>query len=574
MQQDFSNPIRRKRRFLPEDFKMTYWASLQPFYDQLLQRNLNTVADVRQWFIDRSELEGAIAEDAGWRYINMTCDTASEAYRKHYETYIKDILPNTIAYAQQLNTKVVACPHTASLEPETGFALLLRCLRNSISLYRAENVPLITQLKLREREYAAITGAMTVTMEGDEMTLQQAARYFEGQNRKLREQAFLRIYSCRRQAEQTLNELYTDLVQARDQIARNADFPNFRDYTFVTHKRFDYTPQDCFDFHQGVEETVIPCLTEMAQEKKQLLGVEVLRPWDHDVDPGHQLPLQPFSDAEDLLQKTITVFDRLDVSLGNCLRTMQARGHFDLDSRKDKAPGGYNFPLRESGAPFIFMNQARRFKDMTTLLHEGGHALHAMLMHDVLLNDFKEITSEMAELASMSMELITMDHWDVFFDDPVACNRAKKKQLEDVIRKLAWIAAIDQFQHWVYENPYHSPSQRNDVWYGIMSRFSDQVTEWGEDNYIRFFVWQQQLHLFEVPFYYIEYGIAQLGAIALWRNYQQNPKQVLQDYLKALKLGYTHSLPEMYKAAGIKLDFSRDYIRELVHFAYEQWKAL
>ena len=574
MKQDFNKPIPKKRQFLPVDFQLTQWESLQPFYDQLLHRALTDLAALRGWLLDRSELEGAIAEDAGWRYINMTRDTTHEEYRQRYETYVKDILPQIMPLAHQLDEKTVQCPYAQELGQEVGFDLLLRCLENNIRLYRPENVPILTQLKLREQEYGKIVGAMTVEVAGKELTLQQAAIYLEEQDRALREEVYQKIHSRRWQDKDTLNDLYTALIKDRHQVAIKAGFDNFRDYTFAALKRFDYTPQHCFAFHQGVEEVVVPFLNELAQERQAMLGVALLKPWDHAVDPTGKPPLKPFSDGADLLHKTITAFDRLDPFLGDCLRTMEARGRFDLESRKGKAPGGYNFPLEESGVPFIFMNAAATFKDMITMLHEGGHAVHSFLMHDLPLNDFKHITAEMAELASMSMELLTMDQWDLFFDNEDELKRAKKQQLEQVMGRLAWIATIDKFQHWIYENPHHTLARRKIAWHDVLSSFAEHVTDWSGQEAFQDFMWQKQLHLFEVPFYYIEYGIAQLGAIAVWRKYQQNPKQGLQSYLNALKLGYTCSLPHMYETAGIAFDLRRSYIQELVTFVRDQWQAM
>ena len=574
MKQNLSTPIPKKRQFLPIDFQLTPWENLKPFYDQLLNRRLTTLADLRGWLLDRSELEGAIADDASWRYINMTCDTTHEGYRRQYEEYVKDILPQIMPLAHLLDEKAVQCRHTQALKQEAGFDLLLRCIENNISLYRAENIPILTQLQVREQEYSKVAGAMTVTLAGQELTLQQASIHLEAPERSLRAEVYQKIQQRRLQDQATLDDLYTTLIKDRHQVALNAGFENFRDYCFAALKRFDYTPQHCFAFHQAVEGAVVPLLNELARERKAMLGVAMLKPWDHAVDPMGKPPLQPFSDEADLLHKTIATFDRLDTSLGDCLRTMEAMGRFDLASRKGKAPGGYNCSLEESGVPFIFMNASAKFFDMITMLHEGGHAIHSFLMHDLPINSFKQITSEMAELASMSIELLTMDHWDIFFEKADDLARAKQQHLEQIISTLAWIATIDKFQHWVYEHPYHTLEERRVAWHDILSSFSEHVTDWSGQEPFRDYMWQKQLHFFDAPFYSIEYGIAQLGAIAVWRNYQQNPAQGLQKYLNALQLGYTRSLPDMYATAGIAFDFRSSYIQELVTFVRDQWRAI
>ncbi len=559
-------PKRKAHQFLPQIFAVTQWKDIQPFYEQLLARELASLETLRQWFLDRSELEGSLSEEAGWRYINMTRDTSHQGHRTKYEYYVQEILPQAILLTHQLNEKATRCPYTQTLRQEVGFDILLRCMANSLQIYRPENVPLLTKVMLKAREYGQAVGAMTVELEGQELTLQQATVHLEEQDSALRKEVYEQISQRRLQDKDTLNSLYTALIKDRHQIAANAGFENFRDYSFVAMNRFDYTPQDCFAFHEAIEKEVVPLLNTLAQERKDLLGVSVLKPWDTLVDPGNQPPLRPFSHADDLLQKTITSFDRLDPFLGDCLRTMQVMGHFDLASRKGKAPGGYNYPLDETGVPFIFMNATATLKDMVTLLHEGGHAVHSFLVKDLVMNDFKHFTSEVAELASMSMELLTMEHWDVFFDHEEDQKRAKKQHLEKIISTLAWVATIDKFQHWVYAHPEHTLTQRQVAWNKIFDQFSDDVTDWSGQEHYKDFLWQKQLHIFEVPFYYIEYGIAQLGAVAVWKRYQENPVQGLQDYLDALKLGYTRTVPQVYQKAGISFEFSRTYIRELMQF--------
>ena len=312
----------------------------------------------------------------------------------------------------------------------------------------------------------------------------------------------------------------------------------------------------------------------LALERKEALNVRALRPWDKAVDPTGKAPLKPFSDSQELTEKTITCFNRLDPYLGSCLATMRQMGHLDLDSRKGKAPGGYNYPLAEIGVPFIFMNATSTLRDLVTILHEGGHAVHSFLVRDLELNDFKNPPSEVAELASMSMELLTMDYWDIFFTDEDELKRAKKQHLEQIIETLPWVATIDKFQHWIYEHPAHSEHERNVAWIEIFNRFSDHVTDWSALEESKAFLWQKQLHLYEVPFYYIEYAIAQLGAIAIWKNYKENHKNGLNGYINALKLGYLKSIPEVYEAAGVEFNFSKAYIHELIQFVKSEMDQL
>jgi oligoendopeptidase F len=354
----------------------------------------------------------------------------------------------------------------------------------------------------------------------------------------------------------------------------NAGFTNYRDYKFAEMGRFDYTPADCFQFHQSVAEHVVPLVNEIYAAHGKKLGISPLRPWDTEAEPAGIEPLRPFKDGKELLDKTIACFNKLDPFFGDCLAKMNELKHLDLDSRKGKAPGGYNMPLSESGAPFIFMNAAGQMSDVTTMVHEGGHAVHSFLSHPLELSAFKEYPTEMAEVASMAMELFSMDHWEVFFDNEADLKRAKRHQLERVITIFPWIATIDSFQHWIYEHPNHTEAERTAEWANILKKYSSSSIDFsGLDNY-REISWQRQLHLFEVPFYYIEYGIAQLGAIGMWKQYKENPRAAIDNYTLALSKGGTQTLPELYKTAGLSFDFSPVKIKELMDLVRNELQKL
>ncbi|MFA0963002.1 M3 family oligoendopeptidase [Roseivirga sp. BDSF3-8] len=557
---------RKDRRFLPNDFEITTWQALKPYYDKLLERNPDSKEALREWFRDRSELEAVVSEDLGWRYIRMTCDTTDEEATKAYQYFVTEIDPNIAPLAHEMNRKVLENPHLEELKKEEGYDVMVRGIEKEFTLFREENIPLNTEIQTNSQKFAAITGAMSVTINGQEYTLQQANDFLYSLDREVRENAYRKVQDRRLQDREKLDALFDTLVKLRDQVAKNADKANYRDYMFESLGRFDYTPQDCFQFHESVLAEAVPVKDQMEQQRKEQLGVDELRPWDKQVNAEGKESLKPFKGGADLLDRTITCFSRLDPYLGSCLETMKEMGHLDLESRKGKAPGGYNYPLLETGVPFIFMNATSTLRDLVTMLHEGGHAVHSFLTKNLEIKDFKDAPSEIAELASMSMELLSMDHWDVFFDNEEDLKRAKKEHLEQIIDVLPWVACIDKFQHWIYENPGHTDKERADMWLQIYEDFSDDVTDWSDLELNRRFAWQKQLHLFEVPFYYIEYGFAQLGAIAVWKNYRENPEKGLQGYLNALKLGYTQSIPEVYEAAGIKFDFRREYIRELMQF--------
>ena len=395
---------------------------------------------------------------------------------------------------------------------------------------------------------------MTVEVNGKEYTLQQASKFLHKHDRNLREEVWRKMQERRKQDKDALNDLYSKLIEKRDQVAKNAGFENYRDYKFVEMGRFDYSKEDCFKFHEAVKLHVLPLVEKINQKKKEKLGLEVLRPWDTEAEPENVQPLHPFNTGKELIEKSEKCFEELNPFFAECLKKMNELGHLDLESRKGKAPGGYNCPLAESGAPFIFMNAAGQMDDVTTMVHEGGHAVHSFLAHPLELSAFKEYPMEIAEVASMSMELFTMDKWNTFFDNAEELKRAKEHQLERVITIFPWIATIDKFQHWIYEHPQHTIEERTEAWVNILNEFSTNTVDYSGLEEYRKISWQRQLHLFEVPFYYIEYGIAQLGAIGLWMQYKKNPQQALNNYINALSLGGTKTLPELYAAAGLKFD--------------------
>lgn len=565
---------RPKRKFLPENFSVTDWSALKPYFDNLLTRDLNSSAALRQWLHDRSELESVISEDMAWRYINMTRYTENQDYNKRYEDFVVNIQPQIAPVSDQLNKKAAASEFLAALEKEPGFDIMIRSLKKDIEIFREENIPLYTEITTEQQKYAQMSGAMTVEIDGQEKTLQQASVLLMSTDRNKREEVYHKITNRRLKDKAELDALFSKLISLRNQVALNAGFKNFRDYMFKALGRFDYTPQDCVNFHDSIRSQVVLILNEFARERKTALQVDMLRPWDKAVDPEGKNPLKAFDNGHDLTEKTIQCFYKLDLYLGQCLSIMKEMGHLDLESRKGKAPGGYNYPLSEIGVPFIFMNATSTLRDMVTIMHEGGHAVHNFLTRELELNDFKSTPSEVAELASMSMELISMDHWDIFFTNPDDLKRAKREHLEDLIETLPWVATIDKYQHWLYENPTHSTDERRQNWNRIFDEFTDTVTDWNGLQEAKDYLWQKQLHLYEVPFYYIEYGMAQLGAIAVWRNYRADKQKGLQGYMNALKLGYMKSIPEVYQAANIRFDFSREYIKELMEFVKKELAAI
>ncbi len=562
-----------ERKYIKQEFSVTSWELLKPYFDELLQRSVNSGTELEKWLKDYNELGAVIGENMAWRYIKMTCDTANTALRDSFNDFVQNIEPHMAPLSNELNKKLVSSPFKNELT-KSGYDIYLRGVKNSIDLFREENIPLNTQLQELEQQFGEINGAQSVDHNGETMTLQKASVYLKDLNRAVREEVYQKVQKRRAQDEQALNDLFTKLVDLRHKVALNAGFKNFRDYKHQALARFDYSVQDCLNFHEAVKQHAVPLINEHDRKRKEKLKLEDYRPWDTAVDEDGLPVLKPFETAQELIDNTIKCFNRLDPFFGECIETMRKMGRLDLESRLGKAPGGYQYPLYETNVPFIFMNSVGLHRDLVTMVHEGGHAIHSFLDFDLDLVDFKSPPSEVAELASMSMELLSMEHWDVFFKTEDELKRAKRQQLEGVIDTLPWIAAIDKFQHWIYLNPKHTVEERYEEWRSIMRNFASNVVNYEgfEQNLDR--RWQVQLHLYEVPFYYIEYGFAQLGAVAVWRNYKKDPKTAIENYKKALALGYTKSIPEIYKAAGIKFDFSPAYIKELMDFVKSEYEKL
>ena len=557
------------RTFLRPGAAYGTWQELEPCFNALSEREIANAEDLHRWLQDLSELEAVLSEVGAWRYIRMSTNTADKDAARAYEAFVTEVLPSVEEHTDRLHRKLIAVPFLGDLD-QGDYAVYFRGIREQLRIFREANVPIQAELRTMAQEYGAIIGAMSVEWRGETMTLPKASSILESPDRSEREQVYRLIAERRGRDSERLDTLFHDMVGKRHTIAVNAGFLNYRDYAYASLGRFDHDPKDALEFHHSVETEVVPLLEALQLRRKKTLGLDRLRPWDLHADPTGKPPLRPFTDEEELITRTCDVFDRLDPYFGGCLRTMKAMGRLDLASRKGKAPGGYNYPLYETGAPFIFMNAVGTADDVVTMVHEGGHAVHSFLTHPLPLTGFKNFPSEVAELASMGMELLSMDHWHLFHPDPEDLRRAKRDQLERVITILPWVATIDAFQHANYTHPEWSIVQRSQAWAETYHRFAGGAVdhEGLEAECAR--LWHKQLHVFELPFYYIEYAIAQLGAIGIWRNYRTDPKAAIADYSAALKLGYTRPLPDIYERAGVRLDLSRAYIAELVGFVRDE----
>lgn len=563
-----------KRAYLPKELTLETFEDILPFFKELQERDIDTPQAFQKWIQDGSELDAFLEENGAWRYIKMSIDTTKPELTESYTYFVSEIQPKLAPLLNELNKKMMASPFRKDLSEDPAYAIFFRSVGVQLALFREENIPIEAYLGEKSQEFGSISAAQTIEYEGKTLTMQQASVHLKNQDEGIRKQVFEKMAERRQMDIDSLNALYTDLIAKRHELAINAGFENFRDYMFQSMGRFDYTKEACFDFHEAVAQKVVPLVKEIQEMKLQKLGKSAFKPWDLDVDPDGNEPLKPFQNGEEMLEKTIEIFQRMDPYFSACLRTMKTMGHLDLESKAGKAPGGYNYPLYEIGVPFIFMNAVGLHRDLVTMVHEGGHAIHSFLNRELTLTAFKNIPSEAAELASMSMELLSMKYWETFYSDPKALLRAKVEHLEDILKVLPWIAQIDAFQHWVYTHPTHSLTERSNEWLSLSKRFGTGLTDWTGYEALQAHSWQRQLHLFEVPFYYIEYGIAQLGAIGVWKNSLENESLAIEQYKAGLSLGYTRSLPKIYETAGVTFDFSPKRIGELMDFVDSYTKSL
>jgi len=546
--------------FVPAGLDATRWEKLEPLYRALRERPLKCAGCLERLILDRSELDACAEEAQANAYIRMTCHTDDAEAKSLYLHFVEHVDPHLKTARFELDRRIAESPFAKDLDP-ARYGVLLRTVRRDVELFRAENVPIEAEITKLDQQYSELNGAMMATHDGREQTLAQMARYQEETDRTVRERTW-RLVAERRLADAVrIDGIYGAMLERRHTLARNAGFDDFRDYQHQRLRRFDYTPADCATFHRAVEEVWVPVMRRLNAERATALGVPSLRPWDLRVDVHGRAPLRPFASAEDLVERTSRAFHRLDRELGAMFDTLRGGGCLDLDSRKGKAPGGYQYQRQFSRTPFIFMNAAGLQRDLETMVHEAGHAFHSILCKGDPILAYRESPTEFAEVASMSMELLTFPVIDEFYT-PADADRARRSLLENLATTLPWIAQIDAFQHWVYTHPGHAPEARTAEWLRLNERFGPSVDWSGLEPFLRS-SWQRQLHLFGVPFYYIEYGIAQLGALQMWRQARRDPSAALAHYKRALALGGSKPLPQLFESAGLRFDFGPAIMREL-----------
>ncbi len=554
--------------FIPEDFDASSWENIEPYVDDLIQRNLSCSSCLEKLISDSSNLAEHISETGALLYIGMTCDTENETKKNDFLNFVENIRPKLSKFSDKLNRRIAEHPSVGDLPDR--YDLMIRGIKSDIDIFREENIPLgVEQTKLVTKAQG-ITGGMTVEFEGEERTFPEMKAFLESNNRSVREKAWKSMVSRWMNDSEELSEIFDELIKIRHEIAKNAGFDSYTNYMFKAMHRFDYTVEDCLTFHNSIEKVCMPIVREINEKRRSSFNLEILSPWDVNEKSGSgpdiegKNPLRPFDNVGEMVQKLSELFHKMSRDLGNKFDKLVEMDTLDLETRKGKAPGGYQYYLEKSRVPFIFMNAAGLQGDLETMIHESGHAFHSLYCGHLDLIDERNYPIEFAEVASMSMELLTQDEWQIFYDNDDEVNRAILSHLEGVVFLLPWIATIDAFQHWIYANPNHTREERTEYWLSLRDRFGSKM-DWKDNEDFRELSWQQQGHLFGVPFYYIEYGIAQLGALQLWQTHRKSPEKALKDYENAMKLGNTKILPELFAAAELKLGFDEKHVDSLIN---------
>jgi oligoendopeptidase F len=554
-------------RWLPAEVDFKTWEQIEPWYRKLLERPIDSPEELETWLRDMGELNGAVGQEGVRRYIAMTCQTDDPEREAAYLGWVRDIEPKLKPLQNELRAKYLDSPHRAGL-PRERYQVFDRAQENRRALFREANIPRETELAELEQKYQKIIGAMTVTFRGKEYTPAQMAPFLEETDRAVRQEAWELVARRRLQDRDALDDLFDRMRALRAEVAREAGFDSYTDFAYRQRERFDYGVAEAAKFQEAIERVVVPLARELQERRRAALGVETLRPWDLAVDPLGRPPLRPFAEADRLAEGAQAIFNDVDPELGRQFAFLRSRDLLDLANRKGKAPGGYQTTLEDDRLPFIFMNAVGLDGDVRTLLHEGGHAFHALAARGEPLAAYREAPIEFCEVASMSMELLGARNTGVFYA-PADADRSYRQLLEGIVLILPWIATVDAFQHWIYAHPDHSRDDRRRAWVALLDRFGGLV-DWSGYEEARASGWHRQLHIFLYPFYYIEYGIAQLGALQVWRRSLSDRAGAVAAYRRGLGLGGARPLPELFEAAGIRFDFREETLVPLMETIREE----
>ncbi|MEO0237287.1 MAG: M3 family oligoendopeptidase [candidate division WOR-3 bacterium] len=562
-----------KKNFKNLNFEIKEWDDLKEYYDDILNREIKNDHDLLELLEDFSSISEFLSESYGWAYINMTRDTQNKEYRERFLVFNDQIEPKLKEVNFEILKKIVNCEYLSKLD-QSKWGILIKRFKNEVEIFRKENIQIDTEITKKTMEYQQTIGSIIINFRGKEYTLPQMALFLQSKDRDERKEAFDAVVKKRMEYADKIENILSELTALRNQKAKNANFKNYVELRFRELERFDYGIKECEEFHNSVLEVVTPIYGEIIKEKKQKMNLNKIKPYDLTATSSDEVVLKPFENTEDFIEKSKKVFYSVDKRFGEVFEKVVEKKHLDLESRKGKAPGGYNYPLYKTGLPFIFMNSSGVHSDMKTLMHETGHAVHTVAVKDLFTYFYKSTPSEIAEFASMGMELLTYDRWDIFYKDQQSLKQAKKKHLENIISFFPWCAVVDKFQHFIYSKENISSSERKEYFKNIYNEFSEKFVDWSDyEDYLEI-SYHKQLHIFEMPFYYIEYGIAQLGALQLWINYRENPKKAIDDYLSALKVGSSLKISNVYQIANVKFDFSKKMMEKLIGFTFDEYKKV
>ncbi|OQY89882.1 MAG: M3 family oligoendopeptidase [Anaerolineae bacterium UTCFX2] len=554
--------LARKLPAEPIEFCDWSWAQIEPLF-ALLEGQSIDAENVTLWLTDWSHLSGLIYETYQRLYVAVTVNTNDPDAEARYNRYLDDIFVNAEAAEQKLGKKLLE----SGLQP-AGFELPLRNIQAEVEIFSPANLPLLAEELKLSSKYDKIIGAQTVQWQTKEFTLIQLQSVQRQPERELREAAWRLEMRRWLEDRQAINALWTEMFTVRTRLAANLDLPDYRAYRWKKMLRFDYTPQDCAQFHAAIEKVVVPASRHLYERRRSKLGVDELHPWDLLVDPGSRPPLQPYEQIEQLEAGVARIFERVDPQLGEYFAIMRLENLLDLENRKGKAPGGYCTDFPVSQRPFILMNAVGIHDDVQTLLHEGGHAFHVFETNHLPYFQQKRIALEFAEVASIAMELLSAPYLPRgqggFYTEADAA-RARIEFLESSILFWPYMAVVDGFQHWAYTHPSQAvdPAECDRQWDALWERFMTGV-DWSELEVERTTGWQRKLHILQEPFYYVEYGLAQLGAFQIWQNALQDQAGAVAAYRRALALGGTAAVPQLFQAAGVRFAFDAETLQRAV----------
>ncbi|KYP99709.1 Oligoendopeptidase F [Bacillus cereus] len=546
---------------------------LEKTLSTLLNKMISSKLDLENWLKEQSKVIWEIEEQLKSHYIAFQCNTDDEEIKDTFEHDQQFVKPLLKRYQNLLDNKYLESPFRMELDSNV-YGLLNAKIKNAQKLFCEENIKLEIQEDKLVTEYFEITGGLIGIWDGEEKTITELQSYLQDSNRDTRKKAKTIISEQFLSVEKELQNILNQLIEIRHQQAKNIQLENYRDYMFKKYERFDYSAKDCYELAESIRKYVVPLKDKILLEKKEKLQVDTLRPWDVSAVTPDQKVLKPIANENDLMEKSTHIFNKLDVEFSALLNQMYKHNCLDLTSRKGKASGGFCEYLPASQLSFIFMNLNYTQDDIITFIHEMGHSIHNELIKPLEIRQYIEIPAKTAELASMTMELFSLNYWDTFYTDKKDLKQAKINFFKDVISYLPIMLIVDQFQHWLYENPSHTSEERNEKYLQLQKHYQSSVIHIdGYENWIAT-SWLPVLHIFEVPFYYIEYAIAQLGALQMYKQYKEDPKQALENYKKALSLGSSQSIKEVYEAAGIRFDFSGETIKELMAFVEKELELL